>query len=170
MLGKDMLLKALDHRRWATARIFDAAAQLSDDEYRADTGYGQGGLHSLLFHVVRVDNVWRNVIEAPERPVRPLAPEDFPDLAAIRAAWEREDAALTAYVAAAGEDELAATIVVRHPHFGTQATVRAYPLMQALMHALQHRAEAAHILTGHGRSPGDLDFIFTEGVFAPAEG
>jgi uncharacterized damage-inducible protein DinB len=33
--------------------------------------------------------------------------------------------------------------------------------MHVIMHGIQHRSEAAFILTGYGHSPGELDF----GVF-----
>jgi uncharacterized damage-inducible protein DinB len=167
MLGKTILHKALEHRRWATARIFDAAARLSDEQYRADAGHGHGSLHALLFHILRVDRIWRGAVEAPDQPRVVLMPEAFPDLAALRAAWEAEDAALAALLDGLSEDDLAATIHVSHPRYGLQATIRAFPLLQMLMHGLQHRTEAAAILTGYGQSPGDLDFVFTDGVFTP---
>jgi uncharacterized damage-inducible protein DinB len=172
MLGTTLLLKALAHRRWAMARIFAAAAELSDEQYRADAGYGHGSLHALLFHTLRVAATWRGVVTAPDQPPPALAPDDHPNLAAIRAAWEREDAALAALVERLGEEGLAARIQVHHPRYGVQATTRAFPVLQVILHEMQHRSEAALILSGHGRSPGDLDFIFMPGVFEPigAEG
>jgi uncharacterized damage-inducible protein DinB len=125
------------------ARIFAAAAELSDEQYRADAGYGHGSLHALLFHTLRVAATWRGVVTAPDQPPPVLAPDGHPDLATIRAAWEREDAALMALVAGLGEE------------------------LQVILHEMQHRSEAAHILSGYGRSPGDLDFIFMPGVFEP---
>ena len=31
-------------------------------------------------------------------------------------------------------------------------------LLAALLHNMQHRSEAAHMLTEYGQSPGDIDF------------
>ena len=34
-----------------------------------------------------------------------------------------------------------------------------HALLYVILHAVQHRAEAAALLTRHGQSPGNLDFI-----------
>lgn len=167
MLGTIVLLKALAHRRWAMARIFAAAGGLSDEEYHADTGASHASLHALLFHMLRVAATWRGVVTAPDQLPPVLAPEDHPNLEMIRMAWEREDQAFTALIEGLSEEELAATIQVSHPRYGTQATTRAFPVVQVVLHDMQHRSEAAHILSSYGRSPGDLDFIFMPGVFEP---
>lgn len=53
MQRKTLLLQALAHRRWAMERIFTAAGELSDEQYRADAGTSHGSFHALLFHVLR---------------------------------------------------------------------------------------------------------------------
>jgi uncharacterized damage-inducible protein DinB len=168
MSAKTIFEALLTHRRWAMARIFDAAALLSEEQYRAETGHSHGNLHALFCHVLRVDNIWRNVVTTPAQPFRPLAPEAYPDLASVRAAWEQEDQALAGFVAGLSDDALAGRIPVRDPRSGSiETTASTTPLVQLFMHGMQHRTEAAMILSGLGHSPGDLDFVYTEGLFEP---
>jgi uncharacterized damage-inducible protein DinB len=87
MLGKTMLTTVAGYHRWATERILEGAGQLKDTDYRAPGAQGGRSVHDTLFHMLRVDHVWRTVCEQPGQPFTPLAPEDYPDLAAIRAAW-----------------------------------------------------------------------------------
>ena len=168
MPAKAIFEALLSHRRWTTARIFDAAARLSEQQYRAQSDYSHGSMHALLCHMLRVDNIWRNVIATPLQPFKPLAPEAYPDLASVRAAWEQEDQALAAFVASLTDEVLGGRIPVRDPRSGAvQTTASTTPLVQIFMHGMQHRTEAAAMLTGYGQSPGDLDFVYTDGVFEP---
>lgn len=168
MPAKAIFEALLTHRRWAMARIFDAAARLSEQQYQAENSHSHGNLHALLCHVLRVDNIWRNVVATPLQPFKPLAPEAYPDLASVRAAWEQEDQALAAFLAGLTDETLGGRIPVRDPQSGDiQTTASTTPLVQIFMHGMQHWTEAAAILTGYGQSPGNLDFVYTEGVFEP---
>jgi uncharacterized damage-inducible protein DinB len=86
-------------------------------------------------------------------------PEDFPDLASFTASFEEEQAAVRAYIAALGEEELQ-----RGVRYTTQTGVTYTHALWTIFthvinHATQHRSEAAELLTEYGCSPGDLDLI-----------
>lgn len=78
MLGKAMLTTAASYHRWATERILDGAGRLQDAEYRATGAQGGRNVHDTLFHMLRVDHVWRTVCERPGQPFTPLAPRTIP--------------------------------------------------------------------------------------------
>lgn len=159
MLGKTMLTTAAGYHHWATNRILEGAGQLQDTDYRAPGAQGGRSVHDALFHMLRVDHVWRTVCERPGQPFTPLAPEDHPDVASIRAAWASEAEALSALLARLSDDELAAVVEIRDWRGQTSRIERWRTLFQMLLHGMQHRSELAQFLTEHGHSPGDIDFI-----------
>lgn len=159
MLGKAILTTAAGYHRWATERMLEGAGQLQDADYRAPGAHGGRSVHDTLFHMLRVDHVWRTVCERPGQPFTPLAPDDYPDLAALRAGWDREAAALAALLDRLDDDDLAAVVEIRDWRGQASRIERWRTLFQMLLHGMQHRSELAQILTGHGHSPGDIDFI-----------
>lgn len=159
MLGKTMLTTAAGYHRWATEQILERATRLSDEQYRAPHAHGGRSVHDTLFHMLRVDHVWRTVCERPGEPLTPLAPEDHPDLATIREAWAREAAALSGLLDHLSDSELAAVVEIRDWQGRVSQIERWRTLYQMLLHGMQHRSELAQILTEHGHSPGDIDFI-----------
>ena len=46
-----------EYNRWANRRLYDAAARLSDAEYRADRGAFFKSVHGTLNHLVVADSV-----------------------------------------------------------------------------------------------------------------
>jgi uncharacterized damage-inducible protein DinB len=100
-------------------------------------------------------------LETGKRP-KPLSSRDYPELASLRAGFEHEaddwDALLVGLEDAAFE--AGATLESR----GRQMDIPRWRVMQhVILHGMQHHAELAARLTGLGRSPGDLDFIFFAG-------
>src|SRR5271165_5767826 len=88
---------------WANRRLYDAAALLSDAEYRADKGAFFKSMHGTLNHLLATDRIWMKRFtgggEAPDR-LDAILFESFADL---REAREAEDARIIRY--ADGLDE-----------------------------------------------------------------
>jgi uncharacterized damage-inducible protein DinB len=150
------------YHRWANDRILAAAQKINLADYFSDNDYGRGGLHAILFHILRTDNGWRTALEDSKLQL-PLKPEDYPDLVSIQAGMDAENAAMQAYLEGLSEQQLESEIPLTSPR-GAQYTFLLWrALMHLILHGMQHRSEAAGLLTRYGQSPGDLDFIFFDG-------
>ena len=47
-----------DYNRWANALVYEACAELTDEEYRADQGAFFGSAHRTLNHLLYADRIW----------------------------------------------------------------------------------------------------------------
>src|SRR5260370_15378517 len=110
------------YNAWANRHLYDAAAQLSDADYRADRGAFFKSMHCTLNHLLTADWVWmhRFTGEGPS-PTR-LDAIQHERLADLRAAREAEDRRIIAYVDGLSEERLARTL--RHPRVSTPHEVR----------------------------------------------
>jgi uncharacterized damage-inducible protein DinB len=146
--------------RWATTKVLDAAAGIDLATWSAANVIDERGLGGILVHHLGASQRWRHGLTgAPGEAPRP-EDEPLPDLASLRASWEREWAAYDAWF-----DRM-------DPAWLDQ-TEGGISLWQALAHVVnhgtQHRSEAAVLLTAAGHSPGDLDMIdYADGVVAEA--
>lgn len=148
-MTKERYIMFAGYNAWANERLYDAAAKLSAEEYRADRGAFFKSIHGTLNHILVADRIWMKRFtgqgEAPARLDEIL----YEDLASLRAARDREDARIAAYVAQLTEAELAADFsytTITNPKKVTQ------PLSPALdhffNHQTHHRGQAHAILTG----------------------
>ncbi len=46
------------YNAWANERLYDAAARVADQDYRADRGAFFGSLHGTLNHLLLGDRIW----------------------------------------------------------------------------------------------------------------
>ena len=155
-----------DYNDWADARILAACARLSPEQYAAPNPYGRGGLRATMVHIL--DNLWQQRITLQGYYQEPLADEAaydatelhedaFPTLAGLRERWMTEQQKMRAYIDTLTEERLNGMIRYVIPgavreHFVWQI------LLDVILHAAQHRSEAAVLLTSYGQSPGDFDF------------
>src|SRR3954469_24621105 len=148
------------YNAWANGRIYDAAAQLSENEYRADRGAFFRSMHGTLNHLLVADRLWmrRFTGEGPQ-PSR-LDEILFETLRELRLAREAEDARILAYVEGLTAEHLAARF--RYSTITKPQEVE-QPLAPALVHFFNHqthhRGQAHAILTGLGREAPVLDLI-----------
>ena len=92
MLTKSQFQTLFAYHFHTTGRLLDCAAALSEDDYRANPGYGHGAIHDLFFHLLRTDRSWRTALET-GRQSAGIEPEECPDLAALRTGFAAEQAA-----------------------------------------------------------------------------
>ena len=156
----------LDYNDWADARILAACAKVDPEQYVAPTSYGRGGLRAIMVHIL--DNIWQQRITLQGyygEPLRDDAAYDatelhvdaFPTFAALRERWAIEQAQMRAYLDTLTEDTLNGTIRYVIPG-AIRNRVVWHILLDIIIHAAQHRSEAAALLTAYGQSPGDYDF------------
>jgi len=149
------------YNAWANRRLYDAAAQLTDAQYRADRGAFFKSMRGTLNHLLVTDLVWMNRFTGEgESPAR-LDAILHDDLAALRAAREAQDRRIVTYVESLDDARLNGVIKYRRV-----STPEAFvqPLRPALAHwfnhQTHHRGQAHAILTGLTGHAPELDLLY----------
>jgi len=145
------------YNRLANQRLYDAAAQLSDAERRADRRGFFSSIHGTLNHIMVGDRVWMARFEGGAAPLGGLDAILYEDFDELRAARVREDARIDAYAAAVTQDELDADFASVN-----SAGVRYVdPLNQLVTHMFNHqthhRGQVHHMLSDAGMTPPSFD-------------
>ena len=153
---------------WADARILAACSKVRPEQYAAPAsiGTGHGGLRATMVHML--DSMWQDRITLQGYYKDPLADEAaydatelheeaFPTLAALQLRWTIEIQEMWAYLDTLTDEMLNGTIRYVIPGVIRERVVWQF-LLAALLHNMQHRSEAAVLLTSYGQSVGDLEF------------
>ena len=148
------------YNAWANRRLYDAAAKLSDADYRADRGAFFRSMHGTLNHILTADRVWMHRFTGEGPSPTKLDAIDHETLPELRAAREAEDRRIVTYVDGLTEEKLAGTISYRRVS-SPEAFVQ--PLAPALAHFFNHqthhRGQAHAMLSGTAVPPPSLDMI-----------
>ncbi|HXF85128.1 MAG TPA: DinB family protein [Anaerolineales bacterium] len=158
-MNKQDILTLYTYNQWANAKILDAAAKVTPEQYLAPASFPHGGLRGTLVHILFAEWIWRNRWQGTSPNYR-LKPDDFPTFETLRSRWAEEEKALMAFVDGLTDEKLNSEF----SYTSTEGTRHKRILWQAMAHLVnhgtQHRAEAAAILTAFGHSPGDIDLIY----------
>jgi uncharacterized damage-inducible protein DinB len=145
------------YNAWCNERLYDAAAQVSDADYRADRGVFFKSLHGTLNHLLVGDRIWMHRLTGKGELPSGLDAILYEDFAALRAARRAEDAAISRFVEALSEADLAGSI--RYRTFSNPATLEqqlAPALDHFFNHQTHHRGQAHALLSsiiGNERTP-----------------
>ena len=158
---KDHYTTFAGYNAWANRRLYEAAASLTDGEYRADKGAFFKSMHGTLNHLLATDRIWMKRFtatgEAPDR-LDAIVHQDF---AGLRAAREAEDRRILDWIASL--DDGALNGVIRYRRVSTPDEF-VQPLKPALdhwfNHQTHHRGQAHMILTSLGKAAPELDLLF----------
>jgi uncharacterized damage-inducible protein DinB len=119
------------YNAWCNERLYAAAADVSDADYRADRGAFFKSLHGTLNHLLVGDRIWmKRFTGAGELPAS-LDAILYDDFAALRAARRSEDTLISRYIARLSDSDLVGTIRFR-------TFVKPQTVEQALAPALDH--------------------------------
>jgi uncharacterized damage-inducible protein DinB len=148
------------YNAWANRRLYDAAAQLSDADYRADRGAFFKSMHGTLNHLLTADWVWMHRFTGQGPSPTKLDAIQHERLADLRAAREAEDRRIITYVDGLSEQQLAGTIRYRRvstPEEFEQALAPA--LAHFFNHQTHHRGQAHALITAAGEKTEDTDLF-----------
>jgi len=148
------------YNAWANRQLYDAAAELSDDEYRADRGAFFKSMHGTLNHLLTADQVWMHRFTGQGPSPDRLDMIQHETLADLRRAREAEDKRILDYVDGLTDAQLAGSIRYRRvstPEVFEQALAPA--LAHFFNHQTHHRGQAHAIITACGQKTGDTDLF-----------
>ena len=119
------------YNTWCNERLYDAAAQVSDADYRANRGAFFESLHGTLNHLLVGDRIWMRRFTGIGAVPSGLDAILFDDFTQLRSARRAEDERISQYVGTLSEDNLAKTIRFR-------TVVNPQDIEQMLAPALDH--------------------------------
>ena len=156
-MRKRDVLHLFDYVYWVNGRLLDAATGLRPEQLTATAPGLTRDLRATLVHELDVEWSWRLNLQGKLTDAEvDLDPADYPDVAAIRAHWLRDELEMRAWLDGLTDADVEAAV-----HSDLSADDR--PLWQYLLHivfhAAQQQADAATLLTLAGRSPGDIGYL-----------
>jgi uncharacterized damage-inducible protein DinB len=157
-----------DYNRWANLRLYGAALDMPEAQYRRATGVFFGSLHGTLNHLLLADRIWlKRLTGTGEHPNRldAILYDNRQDLLRARIA---EDARLIDVVRAYAEADLVTAVAYQT----TSGKPYNQPLQDILLHLFNHqthhRGQAHGCCSILGTEPPTLDLLaFQRGMPAP---
>jgi uncharacterized damage-inducible protein DinB len=150
------------YNAWANRRLYDAAAALSDEDYRAERGAFFGSVHRTLNHILVGDRIWMHRFTGEGTTYTDLDTVPCDDLATLCAEREAEDARISGWIGGLSDEALAGTFSYRTISKPADVT---QPLAPALAHFFNHQTHhrgQVHCLlteTGGREAAPSLDLI-----------
>jgi uncharacterized damage-inducible protein DinB len=157
------------YNEWANGRLYDAAAQLSAEQYRADRGAFFKSVHGTLNHLLATDRIWMQRFTGEGNAPNRLDAILFESFDELRAAREAEDRRIVAYVDGLDEACIAGTIKYRRV-----SSPEEFEQQLALAHWFNHqthpRGQVHALLTGLVSKAPELDLLFFQRLSAKPAG
>ena len=158
-MNQQDILTLYQYNQWANAKILDAAANITQEQFAAPATFPHGGLRGTLVHALFAEWIWRQRWEGTS-PTTRWKPEEFSTFESLRTRWLQEEEQLMNFVSHVTDEQLHSTFDYRNIAGKPLTQVLWYAMAHVVNHGTQHRTEAAAMLTDLGYSPGDLDLIY----------
>lgn len=153
------------YNRWMNAKIYDAAARLTDEERKRDRGAFFGSIHQTLNHLLVADRIWHGRLSGrtPEpgfmaEGIKSLDQELASDFGELRTERDRTDNAIAEWAHGMTVESLASDLTfVRR---GKPTTVPCWwAASQVFNHQTHHRGQISTLLFQAGQDPGVTDLF-----------
>jgi len=148
------------YNRWANTVVYDAAAVLSEDEFRRDAGAFFRSMSGTLNHLLAADRIWMKRFTGQGESPTSLDATIHTDFAKLRAAREIEDRRIIEWVGSLGEKAFAGRFTyITMTDVRTVSQRLAPALAHLFNHQTHHRGQAHTILTSLGKPSVVLDLV-----------
>ncbi len=149
------------YNAWANARLYEAAAELSEEEFGRDVGAFFRSMRGTLNHVLVADRIWMKRFTGEGEAPASLDTILHAALEALRLSRRAEDARILSWIDSLGEKELAGRFTYMTVTDMRTVSQRLAPaLAHFFNHQTHHRGHAHMILSILGKAPPPLDLIY----------
>jgi uncharacterized damage-inducible protein DinB len=146
-----------DYNYWANHHLLNIAEKVSPTQFVAPSSHSFSSLQGTLVHTLDAEYSWRSFFQG-----QGFQPEwnaaDFPTVGVLRQRWLEEEQAMWAYLDSLHDEDLARIVSYYNDEGVFRERILWHCLFHVVNHGMQHRSEAANLLTTYGHSPGDIDF------------
>lgn len=150
-----------DYNHWANQRVYEACAQLSDEDFRADKGAFFGSAHRTLSHLLTADRIWLKRLTGTGDSPASLDAVLYENFSEMRAAREAEDQRIIDWVDGLTVSDLSAIISYSPLTMPEKIVQPLGPILSHIFnHQTHHRGQVHTILTSLGQPSLILDLIY----------
>jgi uncharacterized damage-inducible protein DinB len=142
----------LDYHYWARDRMLEAAEQLTPAQYTKDLGNSFRSVRDTIVHTYSAEWIWYSRWTGSSPDAFP-SPEDFPDVAAIRAAWKAQQEKVRLFVGTVGEKNVEKVFDYKLMNGQAASSVFTHMLRHVVNHATYHRGQVTTMLRQLGAAP-----------------
>ena len=148
------------YNRWANARVYAAAAELTEEEFARDTGLFFKSAMGTLNHLLAADRIWMKRFTGFGDAPANLDAIMHADLAGLRRARVAEDDRIVDWIGGLTPKQIAGRFTYITVTDVRTISQRLAPALAHLFnHQTHHRGQAHTILTVLGRQAPSLDLI-----------
>lgn len=155
---RDYIRTAWEYNFWASGRLLDAAAALSEADFLRDLGDGVGSVRNKLAHIYGADAVWLARIEGAALPQMPPV-DEFPNASELRLKQSTVHEAFGEIIRTATPASLARKVAYRNLKGQDFETPLDEILLHVANHATYHRGQAASLIRRLTGTPPVTDLI-----------
>jgi uncharacterized damage-inducible protein DinB len=149
------------YNAWANARIYEAASDLSKEEFGRDTGAFFKSMRGTLNHILVADRIWMKRFTGEGDAPAALDTILYIDFAKLRRARQVEDKRIVDWIESLGEKAFAGRFTYMTVTDMRTVSQRLAPALAHLFnHQTHHRGQVHTILTVLGRPSVQLDLIY----------
>ncbi|MHB8525048.1 MAG: DinB family protein [Candidatus Acidiferrales bacterium] len=146
-----------DYNSWANRRALDACARLSAEQFMRKLGSSYPSVRDTLTHIMFAEWVWLERWSGRSPSGFPTG--DFPDLASVRARWQKIESDLLKFVRALSAADLDRVVTYRNTK-GNSFSDRMWQMLQHLVnHGTYHRGQITTLLRQLDATPVATDLI-----------
>jgi uncharacterized damage-inducible protein DinB len=158
MTRLDEIVELFDFNAWATRRMFESTAALSEEEFTRDLRNSFPSIRDTLIHTVGAEWVWLTRWRGTSPAAIPNTTSTLTHAEIVRW-WEEVDAERAEFLRSLGPDSL--DVIVAYRNFA--GVDYAFPLWQMLRHVVNHssyhRGQVTTMLKQLGHKPISTDLI-----------
>lgn len=153
----------MDYNYWANGLIMKFAEKCKKSEFTRDNPGSQNSLRDILCHIMFAEALWLDRMQGKPRTSREMrekySPDRYQDAKTLYGEWFDLELRMRAFLDKLSAEQLGQSVHYARADETEFSNTFIDIFTQLAFHGMQHRAEAAIILTDLGHSPGSIDYI-----------